>query len=278
LTPNYEQEEPVSRILRRGLSSALLTFAALCATEGGAQSGSATQMTGVSPAHCIASLERGALPDLIRCPRALQEAVAQADAQCRETGGALEGVAEGDVWAIDVNDDGRSELAFELDGNVTCTDAWSLFSCGSVGCPKTLYALRDGAWTGVGSISAEWPEQVTLGATRSADGHRAIEVCPEDDCLERWIYEWQDERYAMTRGEIHGAHVDIAGSAQGLHRLAAETVVRTTPRVDGAEVGRYEAGTEVAIVGTAEGGDWYYVSPCTACESGFVPRSAVAPL
>lgn len=255
----------------------LLTFAALCATESGAQPGSATQVTGVSPAHCIASLERGEPADLIRCPRVLQEAVAEADAQCRAAGGTLEGVAEGNVWAIDVNDDGRSELAFELDGNVTCTDAWSLFSCGSLDCPKTLYELRDGAWTAVASIAAEWPGQVTLGATRSADGHRAVEVCPEDDCLERWIYEWQDGRYDTTRGEIRGARVDIAGSVQGPRPLAAETAVRATPRADGAEVGRYETGTEVAIVGTAEGGDWYYVSPCNACESGFVPRSSISP-
>jgi hypothetical protein len=275
LTPNYAQEQLVSQILRRGISTALLTCAALCATESGAQSGGATQMTGLSPAHCIASLERGEPTDLIRCPTVLQEAVAEADARCRAAGGTLEGVAEGNVWAIDVNDDGRSELAFELDGNVTCADAWSLFSCGSLDCPKTLYELRDGAWTGVGSIAAEWPEQVTLGATRSADGHRAMEVCREVDCLERWIYEWQDGRYDTTRGEIRGARVVIAGSVQGLRPLAAETAVRATPRADGTEVGRYEAGTEVTIVGTAEGGDWYYVSPCNACESGFVPRTAV---
>jgi hypothetical protein len=275
LTLNYEEEELVSQILRRGMSTALWIFAALLAIESRAQSATAIQMTGVSPAHCIAVLERGVVPDLIRCPRALQEAVAEADAQCREAGGTLEGVADGNVWALDVNDDGRSELAFELDGNVTCTDAWSLFSCGSLNCPKTLYELRDGAWTDVGSISAEWPEQVTLGTTRSVDGHRALEVCPEDACPERWIYEWQDGRYDTTRAEIDGARLAIAGSVQGLHRLAAETAVRATPRADGAEVGRYEAGTDVAIVGTADGGDWYYVSPCNACESGFVPRTAV---
>lgn len=192
----------MSQILWRGISTALLTFAALLATESRAQSATATQMTGVSPAHCIAVLERGVVPDLIRCPRVLLEAVAEADAQCREAGGTLEGVAEGNVWAIDVNDDGRSELAFELDGNVTCTDAWNLFSCGSLGCPKTLYELRDGAWTSVGSLPAEWPEQVTLGPARSADGHRSLEVCSPDRCSERWIYEWQGGRYDTTRTAV----------------------------------------------------------------------------
>jgi hypothetical protein len=37
----------------------------------------------------------------------------------------------------------------------------------------------------------------------------------------------------------------------------------------------YDANTEVAIVGTAEQADYYYVSPCNACESGFVPKSAI---
>jgi hypothetical protein len=247
--------------------------AALLAPEGHAQPASATPLTGVSPAHCIASLERGMTPDLIRCPKALQEAVAQADAQCREAGGLLAGVTEGNVWAIDVDDDGRSELAFELDGNVSCTEAWSLFACGSRGCPKTLYELRDGTWTAVGSLFAAWPEHVTLGAARAADGHRSLEVCARDGCPERWIYEWQGTGYDTTRVEVRGTRVALASSGADLHTLAAATTVRETPRADGADVGRYDAATDVAIIGTA--GDWYYVSPCNACESGFVPRAAV---
>jgi len=41
-------------------------------------------------------------------------------------------------------------------------------------------------------------------------------------------------------------------------------------------INRYDAGTEVAIVGTAYGAGYYYVSPCNACESGLVPKSAVS--
>jgi hypothetical protein len=273
LTPSQEQDKPLSPIFRPGISIGLLIVSALFAAESGAQSTNATRMTGVSPAHCIASLEREVLPDLIRCPRALQEAVAEADALCREARGTLEGAIDGNVWAIDVNDDGRSELAFELDGNVTCTDAWSLFSCGSLGCPKTLYELRAGAWTAIGDIFAAWPEQLTLGAARSADGHRSLEVCVESGCPERWTYEWQGTRYDTARVDVRGTRVDIAGSVSGPHALAAATTVRETPRANGADIGRYDAGTDVAIVGTA--GDWYYVSPCDACESGFVPRAAV---
>jgi hypothetical protein len=56
----------------------------------------------------------------------------------------------------------------------------------------------------------------------------------------------------------------------------AATVVRAAPEAGALEVGRYDAGTELAIIGTLEGGDYYYVSPCNACESGFVPKAAVA--
>ena len=262
-------------MLRSPLPTILLVGAICSTADGNAQPARAARMTSVSPAHCVAALERETSPDLLRCPTALRIAVEEAQASCHDAGGKLVGVDEGDVWALDVDDDGRSELAFALDGNLSCTDAWSLFSCGSAQCPKSLYELRDGAWTVVGSISADSPAQVVLGTGRSADGHRALEVCSQDRCTERWTYEWQGASYDATGANVRGTRVEIGSSVHGLYPLAAATTVRATPRENGAEVGRYGAGTEVAIVGTAEGGDWYYVSPCNACEAGFVPRSAV---
>jgi hypothetical protein len=257
--------------------SALLLVAVLWATSSSAQqSARATRLTSISPAHCVATLERREQADPLRCPTALRNAIIEARDVCRDTGGKLAGLPEGNVWAIDVNGDRRNELAFDLESNVSCTDAWSVFSCGSLGCPKTLYELRGGAWTVVGSISATSPEQLALGATQSADGHRALEVCSQDRCAERWTYEWQGKSYEMTHADVRGARVEIATSVQGLHPLTAATTLRATPRASGENVGRYEAGADVAIIGTVEDGDWYYVSPCNACKSGFVPQSAVA--
>jgi hypothetical protein len=174
--------------------------AALLSTEAiEAQNPSAALLTGVSPAHCIDALERREAPDPLRCPSALRDAIAEARTMCRDAGGELSGATEGTVWAIDVNDDGRSELAFELDGNVTCSEAWSLFSCGSLACPKALYELRNGSWAVVGNIAAESPEQLRLGSARSVDGHRSIEVCAQRDCRERSIYEWRGESYEAPR-------------------------------------------------------------------------------
>jgi hypothetical protein len=262
-------------MLGQPLLTALLLCAASTACDRDAQPVRATLLTGASPAHCVDALEHGATADPLRCPAALRQAVAEAQSTCRDVGGKLSGADEGNVWGIDVNGDGRQEPAVELESNVVCRDVSSLFSCGSLGCPKALYELRDGTWTVIGGIWAAAPEQVEL-ATRGNDDHRALQVCSEDDCRERWIYEWLGTTYEATRVEVRGAGVDMADSIHGLYPLAAAATLRAAPIEDAPEVGRYAAGTEVEIIGTAEGGEYYYVSPCNACESGFVQRSAVA--
>jgi hypothetical protein len=263
-------------MLHRRLFPALLLCAATTACDGNAQPARATLLTSVSPAHCVASLVDGTAADPLRCPGALRAALVDADTVCRESGGKLVGADEGVVFAMDVNDDGRNELAFDLEGNVGCENAWSVFSCGSLGCPKALYELRGGEWTFIGGLSAAAPEDIVVAGSAGGDGHRRLEVCQQQDCIERWIYEWLGTTYDATRVEVRGARVDIADSIHGLHPLVAATVVRAAPEAGALEVGRYDAGTELAIIGTLEGGDYYYVSPCNACESGFVPKAAVA--
>jgi hypothetical protein len=256
--------------------AALLGIVVLSAARGGAaQPVRATLMTSVSPAHCVQAQNAGTAADPIRCPRPLRAAIEEAARICREVGGTLSGTREGNVWSIDVNGDERQELLFELDGNVQCEGAYSVFSCGSLGCPKSLYELRDGQWTAIGDIYAGVPEELTLAATAASDGHRTLEVCAKENCTERWFYEWLGTTYGSTRLEVRGAGVDVAGSIHGLHPLSSATTLRATPAANAGDVGRYDAGTDVAIIGTAESGDHYYVSPCNACESGFVPRSAV---
>lgn len=177
----------------------LLAAAALLAAFGArAQSMRAVPLTSVSPAHCVDTLADRAATDPLRCPAALRAAIVEARTQCRDAGGTLAGAKEGDVWALDVDGNGRDELMFELDGNVTCEGAWGLFSCASTGCPKTLYELRDGAWAAVGSIAAEAPAQVTLARAAAPDGHHIIEVCAEDDCAAPQRYEWLGTAYELT--------------------------------------------------------------------------------
>jgi hypothetical protein len=257
---------------RASLTPVLLLLLPAC--DGDAQPAHPTLLTGVSPAHCVAALESGTTADPLRCPGALRVALTEAATTCRDAGGKLLGVAEGVVWAMDVNGDGRNELAFDLEDNVGCQDAFSVFSCGSLGCPKNLYELRSGTWTAIASLSTYMPEQIELGA-RGANGYRALTVCGLEECAERLTYEWQGSSYESTRLEVRGIGVDFAGSIHGLYPLVAATTVRAALSADARDVGQYEAGTEVAIIGTAEGADYYYVSPCNACDSGFVPKSAV---
>ena len=189
-------------MLRFWLAACLLLGASVCASDSDAQPVRASRLTSVSPAHCVAALERRENPDLLRCPTPLRLAVTEAQTACRAAGGKLAGATEGDVWAIDVNADRRNEVLLALDGNVTCSDALQLFACGNLRCPRSLYELRDGMWTVVGSISAESPDQVTLGTTQSADGHRSLEVCERGRCSARAIYTWNGSRYEAVRNEM----------------------------------------------------------------------------
>lgn len=188
----------MTTLVRLLLPAALFLGAALFAFDVAAQTVHATKLTSVSPAHCVATLERRGSADPLRCPSALREAVIEASAMCRQAGGTITGAAEGNVWAIDVNGDGRNELAFSLTDNVSCTGVYNLFACGSLTCPKSLYELRDGAWKAIGSISAETPEQLTLGSA-GTDSHRSLVVCSQNRCAERRIYEWQGMSYELGR-------------------------------------------------------------------------------
>jgi len=258
-------------IHRLPFASGILVLLIACSAPG--QSQHPVQATGLSPAVCVAALAAGTQPDAARCPAFLLRAVAEARAMCTEAGGKLEGAEQADVWKLDVDDDGRDEVAFEMNGNVTCVDAYSLFECGSLGCPKTLYAERDGRWQPIAALFAYGPEGVDLTAER-VGGHRTLRAClVGPPCAELWYYEWLGSQYDRTRLEVRGFKVELVNVKQTLRPLTAATDVKATPSAAGATVGHYDAGTEVVIMGTA--GGYTYVSPCNACESGFVPAAAV---
>jgi uncharacterized lipoprotein YmbA len=100
----------------------------LAACGGEAQPRRAAPLAGISPTHCVESIERGVAADPVRCPAPLRAALEGARMVCREVGGTLVGLPEGDVWGLDVNGDGRQEIAFELEGNAGCQGAASVFS------------------------------------------------------------------------------------------------------------------------------------------------------
>lgn len=228
------------------------------------------------PARAVEGLELSsclATPQGADCPAWIGPAVASAAAQCREAGG-KPAAGPGVAWSIDAQGDGKPEYYYEIGLNVTCEGAWSIFSCGSLGCPLELVAERDGAWSGIGGLYAPDPARVAV--LPGPGPWRELEAgCLDGErCEESARYRWNGQAYEPVERHVRGVRVDVSGSAvHGLFPLVADTTVRALPSPDAESVGEYEAGREMAIVGQVD--DWYYVSPCNACDSGFVAKSAV---
>ncbi len=188
--------------------------------------------------------------------------------------------AEQEIWELDVNGDHEPETTFTLEGNVSCENAASVFSCGSLGCPTTLYQLQNGEWRAIGEIDTPTMRSVSVArASPGQYGPLRVGCSPDDadDCVENWYYLWTGSSYEKSYLDVRGFRVDFANSIHGLHALNAFTRLLTVPEPGASFVARYPADTEVAIIGTTERGDYYYVSPCNACEGGFIEKSALRP-
>jgi len=260
---------------------ARMAFAALLASAAAvyAVTPQADVAPAISIAQCLDTITTGAAPVEAQCPGFLFDALKQARQTCGDAGGELVAAATPDVWSIDVNGDGAAEYVFEYAGNVSCDGAWSVFDCGSLGCAKAIYQKHDGAWQAIAEIWADAPESIEVLAT-PASGNRDLRVgCTGTaPCNEYWFYQWAGKQYERIYLEARGHRIDFDNSIHGLYGLVGETDVLAAPRAHGDAIGHYGSDTEVEIVGTAADADYYYVSPCNACDSGFVPKSAVRPL
>lgn len=250
-----------------------LILAAACTTERGPASTDAI----LDVDACFSAIAAGGDADSAACPSFLMAAASDAAALCRDAGGVVSPNEAPDIWNFDVNGDNRPEHALTTGDVAWCEGAPSAFSCGSLGCPKGLYGERDGEWRLLGSISAGSRDAITVTDTVRADGYRDLVVAcgAGEDCVERWHYVWQGGAYEPVDGDVRGHRVLLAESVHGLFALAADTTVLATPTPDGATLDGYAAGTEVAIVGTTVDGSYFYVSPCNACASGFVPATLI---
>lgn len=226
---------------------------------------------------CLDAVNRDAAPSAPQCPAFVVESLKSASQTCREAGGKLTAEPEPAIWELDVNGDGQQELTFPLAGNVICEDAYSVFSCGSLGCSTPLYQLQEGVWREIGGIDATTRESVSVVGS-SLGQYGVVRVnCTTRDCVETWYYVWNGSAYEKSHVDVRGHRVEFADSIHGLHTLVTLTRLLSIPEAGSSFVARYPGDTEVAIVGTSEKGDYYYVSPCNACESGFVEKSAVRP-
>jgi len=216
--------------------------------------------------------------DEAACPSAFREEFQAAALTCRDAGGTIVPIDPPGIWTFDVNADGRQEIAFNFDSTIVCENAWSIFSCGSSDCPKILYEEHAGEWRSIGALYAPSHDAVELVGGGGAGEYRDLRVgcVAEAECTEHWNYEWKDDAYVRTTIDVRGYRVDFEDSVHGLYPLVANTALLTIPDVARADViERYAAGWDMVVVGTAAAADYYYVSPCNACENGFIPKSAL---
>jgi hypothetical protein len=240
----------------------------------GAVATSAVRDTAISLERCLAAAT-GRPVDGAACPGFLIGALRDAYAECVAAGGRLQPNRPANVWRLDVNRDGRDEWRFDRSSDVSCVGAWSLFECGSLGCPQTLFQRRGDGWAVIGTIATRAPQTIRALAA-PADVYAELEVgCASEPCDEHRYYRWYETEYRTEYLMVRGYRVDFVRSVHGLYGLTGPIDVLATPTPKATVVGHYDADTDVAIIGTTTIGDYYYVSPCNACASGFVPVAKV---
>lgn len=215
---------------------------------------------GIDLAYCLRNIEDKTRLESARCPGFLIESLTAARRTCVEVGGKLAPATAAKMWTMDVNADNKKEFTFQHEGNVECEGAFSVFSCGSLGCPMMLYEEHGGAWGPIAAIYADAPESIEL-LDNADKSYRDLRVgCSgEQACTEYWFYLWQGEHYERVRAEVRGFRVAFADSLHGLYPLVAKTALLATPAPDGRVIDRYDADMDVAIIGTAEA-----AAPCIA--------------
>ncbi len=238
----------------------------------GAASSVALSLSEVDLAACLAV---GAAAPAGECPGYLASEVAGLVETCAGVGGRLEAVPGAQAWSLDVDADGVAEILIDVTQAFGCVGAASVFSCGSLGCPVSLYAKDDGDWRIIGAVNASDAPGIEVLPAPPGTRYRTLRggCVGERPCDELTHYTWQESRYEWSTIEARGHWVDVAPG--GLWTLTADTAVLVAPAKGAAVVERYPAGTVVAVIGNARDADWRYVSPCNACANGFVESGAL---
>lgn len=204
----------------------------------------------------------------VGCPDFLAAVIQNAIETCQGAGGSLR-VGPGDgVWPVDINRDEKAEYLVDISMAAVCEGAPGIFSCGSLGCPKTLYEHAGDAWRIAGYLFLQSADQLVI--LPSGD----LRIDNNDGAVQDF-YQRTGAQYQLSYLRVQGYRVEVLASPHGLRSLTAATNVYAEPRKSGRVLQRYDAGTEVAVIGMTDNG-FYYVSPCNACARGFVLQSGVA--
>lgn len=211
------------------------------------------------------------------CPGFVLAALADARDQCAGVGGDLQPSGPPTAWSLDANRDGSPEFLYDLTQNFHCDGAPSVFSCGSLGCPTVLHGRQGDAWVVLGYINAGDAAAIEILDTAGTSGYASLRGGCDGrrPCPELTHYTWTGAAYERTLIEVGTTQVDVTPG--GLQSLVVESAVLAAPGSDAQAIASYPAGTDVAVIGKARESTYYYVSPCNACERGFLPASAFTP-
>jgi len=237
--------------------------------------GRATSFRRLDLNACLRMARKATEPSEALCPGFVSHGLAEMVATCADAGGRLEAVQRPSLESLDVDSDGMDEFLYDATANYQCEGAASLFSCGSLGCPVSLFERRANDWVAIGAIRATDAHAAEVLTPAPGDRYGILRGgCAGDrPCGEWTYYRWNRSAYQDAMIEVRGNWVDIANG--GLWTLVTEVGVLAAPSPDAAVLERYPKGTEVVVIGNARNGQYKYVSPCNACQNGFIDPAAL---
>ena len=235
---------------------------------------SARAVSNVDMSQCLRIASKQARPDEARCPGFIVSALIEARKTCREVGGKLVAMPQTTLSAIDVNTDSQPEYLFDYTQNVSCDGAASAFDCGSTGCGLSLYGRLGNQWQIIGNLPERSAAISTLPTARGQYADLRV-ACEGAGCAEIQRYEWNGKSYDLAGFEVRGHAVDIPLSRGQIWKFTRAVTVLADPKRGAKTLGQYKTDSFPVILGKARGAPYYYVSPCNACESGFVEQSAM---
>jgi hypothetical protein len=208
---------------------------------------------GIDLAYCLKIAAGKVRPDDNKCPGFIsdKQVISDSAEYCHEVGGTLKPNPRATIFSLDIDGDGQSEYLYEFNANFYCDGAASLFSCGDSECLKVMYRN-----TG----KTPYPDLKVL--------------CDDTGQCDSITYRWNGDKYEEIALSLRGYTIlRLSPPLQGkLITLQRKLKVLAEPRAGSLGVGEYDRGSIFAIAGQAKGSDYLYVSPCNACEAGFIQK------
>jgi hypothetical protein len=229
---------------------------------------------GIDLAYCLKIAAGKVRPDDNKCPGFIsdKQVISDSAKYCHEVGGTLKPNPRATIFSLDIDGDGQSEYLYEFNANFYCDGAASLFSCGDSECLKVMYRKEQGKWRDIGAFNGTGIYVLpNTGKTPYPD---LKVLCDDTGQCDSITYRWNGDKYEEIALSLRGYTIlRLSPPLQGkLITLQRKLKVLAEPRAGSLGVGEYDRGSIFAIAGQAKGSDYLYVSPCNACEAGFIQK------